>query len=213
MNENEVDDDPAVLSPEALKALLEFYSEQEAVTETLDENTNSEIKEDWQLSQFWYDDETSTKLAQMVSKVLSGSGTVGCISCPTLYIKLRSLRETDERFKNLKIFLFEFDKRFSKYGEDFVFYDYNEPFSVVDRFRENSFDLIVADPPFLSEECFEKTTDTVKHLTSDKIVFCSGSTMADFLRSSLQLHEHPSFIPRHAKNLGNEFRCFLNFDD
>ena len=38
----------------------------------------------------------------------------------------------------------------------------------------NSFDLVIADPPFLSQECIEKTLTTVKLLARDKILFCSG---------------------------------------
>lgn len=40
--------------------------------------------------------------------------------------------------------------------------------------REN-FDVVFADPPFLSEECLTKTAVTVKFLAKDKIVLCSGT--------------------------------------
>ncbi len=34
---------------------------------------------------------------------------------------------------------------------------------------------MVADPPFLAEECLEKTIQTVQYMAKDKIVFCTGT--------------------------------------
>jgi 16S rRNA G966 N2-methylase RsmD len=69
--------------------------------------------------------------------------------------------------------LFEYDNRFDKFGSDFTFYDYKSPLDVPRDLRE-SFDLVFADPPFLSEECLTKTAVTVKFLAKDKIVLCTG---------------------------------------
>ena len=65
--------------------------------------------------------------------------------------------------------LFEFDQRFAVYGEDFELYDYKSPLPVARELREK-FDVVVMDPPFLSEECITKTAVTVKFLAKDKIV-------------------------------------------
>ncbi len=69
--------------------------------------------------------------------------------------------------------LFEHDKRFAKFGGDFTFYDYRSPLDVPRDLREG-FDLVFADPPFLSEECLTKTAVTVKFLTKRKMVLCTG---------------------------------------
>ena len=45
-----------------------------------------------------------------------------CIACPTLFAKLTELEG-----RNNRIFLLEYDHRFSVYGDQFVFYDYNSP--------------------------------------------------------------------------------------
>ena len=37
-----------------------------------------------------------------------------------------------------------------------------------------SFDLVLADPPFLSDECLTKTAVTLKFLAKDKILLCTG---------------------------------------
>jgi len=53
----------------------------------------------------------------------------------------------------LKWKVFEYDKRFSFYGDKFVFYDFNYP-DQIPKDCLNAFDFIIADPPFLNEACF-----------------------------------------------------------
>ncbi len=70
--------------------------------------------------------------------------------------------------------LLEYDTRFQMYGENFVCYDYKEPLKLPDGLKEASFDVVVADPPFLSEECLSKMALTVKFLARDKVILCTG---------------------------------------
>jgi len=74
---------------------------------------------------------------------------------------------------NCVIVCLEFDRRFSCFEDNFIFYDYNEPVALPDELKE-SFDLVVVDPPFLSEECLQKTAQTVHYLTTKKILLCTG---------------------------------------
>lgn len=69
--------------------------------------------------------------------------------------------------------LFEYDQRFGAYGSDFVFYDYNEPMKF-DKVLLNSFDLVVVDPPFLSEECLTKSLQTARSLMKKHVILCTG---------------------------------------
>ena len=94
---------------------------------------------------------------------------IACISCPTLYTKLLQLKPTD-----CEIFLLEYDTRFQIYGENFVFYDYTNPLDLPAKMMEKSFDVVVADPPYLSEECLEKTAQTISFLAKEKIILCTG---------------------------------------
>ena len=55
-----------------------------------------------------------------------------------------------------------------------MYYDYNEPLAISDKLAANSFDLVVADPPHLSQECMEKTVASVKYLAKDHVLFCTG---------------------------------------
>ena len=97
------DDDIPQLSAETFSALQDFYKEQEQKEQIVNEltcsldsgdNTNGipTVSEDWQLSQFWYDDETALTLAKEVVRladILGEDASVACISCPTLYTAIR----------------------------------------------------------------------------------------------------------------------------
>ena len=74
----------------------------------------------------------------------------------------------------------EFDRRFSCFGDSFVFYDYNEPTALPAELQW-SFDLVVADPPFLSEDCLRKTAQTIHYLTTKKILLCTGMCELEFM--------------------------------
>ena len=99
---------------------------------------------------------------------------IACVSCPTLYHKLRQMLPDTHNSV-----IFEYDKRFAKFGKDFVFYDYNNPLAM-DRSFQEAFDVVVADPPFLSEECLTKTSQTVKFLTKKPIILCTGKLCYSF---------------------------------
>lgn len=59
------------------------------------------------------------------------------------------------------------------FGTDFIKYDYKFPLDIP-RDMSNQFDLVVADPPFLSDECLTKTAVTIKFLMKKYIVLCTG---------------------------------------
>jgi EEF1A lysine methyltransferase 1 len=110
--------------------------------------------------------------------------------------------------------IFEFDKRFESFGKDFQFYDYSkaEEENYLSEY-EKKFDIIIADPPFLSEECLHKTSIIIKKIMKDnsKIILNTGSVQSDHAKKYLNLSES-SYKPQHKNNLGNEFSCFSNFD-
>ena len=76
------------------------------------------------------------------------------------------------------IVLLEFDRRFEIHGNNFVFYDYKEPLALPETLQKETYDLVVADPPFLSEECLRKTAETIKFLAKGKILLCTGNPQA-----------------------------------
>nr|CAH7740703.1 unnamed protein product [Callosobruchus chinensis] len=208
-NTDEVDDDVPQLAAETFAALQEFYLEQENRNKQLDIGNLTDgdvtLDENWQLSQFWYDDDTIEFLVNVALKSVGPEAKIALISCPTLYKKMRQ-----KAGEKCKITLFEYDKRFAVYGEDFMFYDYNSPLSIP-RDKSGYYDLVIADPPFLSEECLTKTAVSIRFLTKDKIILCTGAIMADLAKRLLDLAK-TTFEPKHRNNLANEFWCYSNFE-
>ncbi|XP_006894161.1 PREDICTED: N(6)-adenine-specific DNA methyltransferase 2 [Elephantulus edwardii] len=207
MSDSDSDDTPQ-LSAHTLAALQEFYAEQKQRTDLSgDDKFNiGIIEENWQLSQFWYSQETALRLAEEAIAVAGEGGRIACVSAPSVYQKLRELHRGD-----ISTYLFEYDRRFAVYGEEFIFYDYNNPLDLPKKIVAHSFDIVIADPPYLSEECLRKTSETVKHLTQNKILLCTGAIMEEAAAELLGV-KMCKFIPRHTRNLANEFRCYVNYD-
>ena len=130
---------------------------------------------------------------------------IACIACPTLYSAIAKMK-TD----SCQVKLLEYDRRFSCYGDDFIFYDYCNPLNVSD-LEKHSFDVVVADPPFLSEECLTKTSVTIKYLTKKKIILCTGAVMEELAQKLLGV-KACTFKPNHVRQLANEFKCFVNYE-
>ena len=129
-----------------------------------------------------------------------------CISCPTLYLKLKELRPL-----LCELVLLEYDRRFESH-DDFVFYDYKDPLKLPDKLQSRSCDIVIIDPPFLSEECLTKAAITAKHLAKDKIILCTGAVMEDVAKKVLDVVP-TKFVPKHSSNLANEFRCYINYQN
>ncbi|OWR46905.1 hypothetical protein KGM_212814 [Danaus plexippus plexippus] len=206
------DDDVPALSAETFAALQEFYAEQQKRQEILEKlesqkqlNENILFDENWQLSQFWYNESTVQALVKVIDKVVPDGGKVALISCPTLFVPAK--RHIGSR---IDVLLLEYDRRFEVHGTDYMFYDFNFPEKLPDDLN-HSFDLVVADPPYLSEECITKTSQTIKLLGKEKIVVCTGAIMKDQVEKLLNLKQW-AFQPKHRNNLANEFCCYSNFD-
>ncbi|KAM9850930.1 EEF1A lysine methyltransferase 1 [Aulostomus maculatus] len=205
------DDDVPTLSAHTLAALQEFYSETKTGRhgETLpDQFSVGAVEEDWRMSQFWYSDETATRLAEEVIHEAGAGGRVACVSAPSVYQKLKQGRLAGS--DQVSAVVLEYDRRFAIYGDDFIFYDYNEPLSFPASVAPQSFDIVLADPPYLSEECLSKVAKTIKYLTKGKVLLCTGAIMENHAKEHLDIKKC-SFLPQHNRNLSNEFCCFVNY--
>eukprot|EP00250_Pteridium_aquilinum_P006279 c16229_g1_i2 orf=150-872(-) len=229
MGFNDDEDDTPRLSAHTLAALQEFLSARdpaqngdgdgdgelscrpedeycEAKTEEKD-GVLSILPEDWRLSQFWYDQHTAHTVAQellLLSKQLQSP--IACISCPSLYVELKKSSEAEAC-------LFEYDERFQRYGSDFTFYDYNFPERLPEK-HHHAFQVVVADPPYLSKECIEKTAQTMKLMAKDGqscFLLLTGAVQHDHARDLLGARPCV-FRPSHHNKLGNEFLLYTNYD-
>uniref|UniRef100_A0A8D0WJP7 EEF1A lysine methyltransferase 1 n=1 Tax=Sus scrofa TaxID=9823 RepID=A0A8D0WJP7_PIG len=165
----------------------------------------SELLKEQQLSQFWYNQETALRLAEEAVAAAGDGGRIACVSAPSVYRTLRRLHRA-----RCSACLFEHDRRFAGLGEEFVFYDYRRPLDFPPGVEAHSFDLVIADPPYLSQECLRKTAQTIQYLTRGKILLCTGAVMEEEAAKLLGV-KMCKFIPEHTRTLGNEFRCYVNY--
>ncbi|KAJ2612113.1 Protein-lysine N-methyltransferase efm5 [Coemansia sp. RSA 1365] len=217
-------DDVPTLSADALAALQSFLTEKQELDEqfaNLQQNAeevfakNKKIdmgcfQEDWQLSQFWYDEGTANYIVERVLENTKAEDTVAFISSPTAYVAFHN--RVGEREN---AYVFEFDERFALFKERFVHYDFNKPFHFAraDKLK-GSFKFIVADPPFLNEDCLSQTMKTVQFLAADNalVMINTGAVMEDLAKKLIGA-QLTDFHPMHRGGLSNEFRCFSNFED
>ncbi|XP_017153446.2 protein-lysine N-methyltransferase CG9154 [Drosophila miranda] len=214
-------EDDLALPADTLAILNEFLAERsKREAEEEDRIVNQDGKEatfeeNWQLSQFWYSKKTKLTVRNIVAKLLKEQPNkpeecnyrIALLSCPSLYKDIKDIYD--------HVSIFEYDKRFSAYGTDFVHYDINciDPDYLINHHKK--YDLIIADPPFLSKECIEKISAIILKLQSSpcdsKLIFCSGEVVEPWLTACLPVHKC-NFRPEHERNLGNEFVSYANFN-
>ncbi|KAG6604311.1 EEF1A lysine methyltransferase 1, partial [Cucurbita argyrosperma subsp. argyrosperma] len=216
IEEENDDDDPPLLSSHALAALKEFLDEQAQTQPDVhlesgvsEDSEVALVTEDWRLSQFWYDRDTAETVTNEVLTLCQNfeSPRVACIACPTLYTYLKKLGP------HVSAQLLEYDERFSQHGSEFTFYDYNEPEELPMELKHD-FQIVIADPPYLSKECLEKVTRSISFLAQNResyLLLLTGEVQAE--RAAELMGFHPcGFRPHHSSKLGNEFRLFTNYD-
>lgn len=231
-----MDDEPIQLSAATLAALQQFRQEEELQKEKFaklyqesedrfDKQVSiDDFKEDWQLSQFWYADETAKILGQAL---LEGADedTVICIaSAPSVYAAITKLPKAE--IPTQHIYLLEFDKRFELMAgkSHFSFYDYNEPDAIPAHLKNKCHRLLI-DPPFLEEECQVKSSQAARNLLAPdngettvsgdkrfKLISSTGERMRDIIKKTYPETNLTSFLPEHKNGLSNEFRCYASFE-
>lgn len=77
-----------------------------------------------------------------------------------------------------RLLLLEYDSRFSVFPE-FRAYDYARPLNLPGlSLADVNAAVILADPPYVNAECFEKTAQTVRALSTErtKVIACTGAS-------------------------------------
>lgn len=192
-SDDDVDEKPS-LSAATLAALQAVLAERAT---TADDPFSVE---DWNLSQFHYTEATAASLAAQVATL---GGRCACVSCPTLFAALRDAGHDCH--------LFEFDEKYAARG-CFSLYDYNEPLSLAPE-HLGAFDVVVADPPFLAEECLTKTASTIRALARHAdapVLLLTGAVMRGC--ALRELRARPCvWQPEHKSKLGNDFLCYATW--
>lgn len=224
------------LSANALAALAEFRQEEKQRQEEfqrLYDETDKEyqqkkkqkgmklFQEDWQLSQFWYNDSTANILADALLDGANKDTVIAIVSAPSVYAAIQ--KKPSSEIPTEHIYLFEFDKRFELMaGKDhFVFYDYKDPLNFNCSIR-GKVDRLLIDPPFLNEDCQTKSSITAKSLLvspsnkkvdqETRLISCTGERMYEIMARVYPTTRITTFLPEHENGLSNEFRCYANFE-
>lgn len=237
------DDEPITLSAHALAALQEFKNEEQERLEKFeslyqqsedkfDEQkkqqaniTIDDFKEDWQLSQFWYSDETAKILGKALLEGSDDETVVVIASAPSVYAAIKQF--PPEEIPTEHIYLLEFDPRFKVLAgsEHFSVYDYNKPNDIPEKLR-NKCHRILIDPPFLEEECQTKSSEAARNLlvkdrsgktkSGDdkyKLISSTGERMNELVtKKNYPDTKMTDFYPEHKNGLSNEFRCYASFE-
>ncbi|KAJ4348571.1 Protein-lysine N-methyltransferase efm5 [Didymosphaeria variabile] len=224
------DDGPIQLSAGALDALKEFYGERDARQKQFEDlKTQAEddfegklsmdaFTEDWNASQFWYSDETATTLARHLLDGATNESRIAVVSAPSTFIQLKNILASGECTTKPHLTLLEYDTRFNVFKE-FVPYDFEQPLKLPVELKA-SFDRIIVDPPFLSQDCQTKAALTVRWLArswdegSLRLIACTGERMEALIQKlySKVGTRTTTFEVKHSKGLSNEFRCYANFE-
>lgn len=185
------------LGAAAATALQEFYVDLQQQSKT------DPFAANFGLSQFWYTESTAAAVAQEAVQLADG-GSIACVACPSLF------RHLQQHYPDTPAHLFEFDTRFEVLG-NFSLYDYREPLKVEPPLR-HGFSVVVADPPYLAEECLSKTAKTMRLLTKQppedpRFLLLTGAVMEPYALELLGMRP-TGFLPEHSHKLGNDFLLY-----
>ncbi|GCE99873.1 S-adenosylmethionine-dependent lysine methyltransferase [Zygosaccharomyces mellis] len=182
------------------------------------------FKEDWQLSQFWYTDNTADILAEALLEGADSDTVIAVVSAPSVYAAI--LKRPKEQIPTKNIYLFEYDTRFELLaGRDhYIFYDYIQPLEFTDQLKGKVNRLLI-DPPFLHDNCQTNSSITAKALLAPndgskttvgylkhRFMSCTGERMAGLMSKLYPNSSITTFLPQHANGLSNEFRCYADFE-
>lgn len=221
------------LQGSTLNALAQFYAERDANEQALhdlmisaeeEDNTSTRVSihafpEDWNLSQFWFDDDTARTIAEQLLEGAGRDTRIAVVSAPSVFAAIKHLLTDDERYPYKPcVRLLEFDQRFSVFKNEFIPYDFTQPEKLAPGLAA-SFDRIVIDPPFHSRDCLQQMADTalwLSNLEDDdfRMILCTGQALQRSVVNLFGQHgtETTTFMPQHTKGLQNEYRCFANFE-
>src|SRR6056300_355147 len=166
-----------------------------------DENPN--------LNQYWFSEQTRETLCNAVRDSISLKGgsnvRVAFLSTPSLYFTL-----SDEERKQCT--LLDYDTTLSSQNcKSYVFYDFNYPTSIDANLR-GLFDVIVIDPPFISQSVWKSYAITVTLLAKEGAhIICTTVAENEALMERLFMCQKNKFQPS-IPNLTYQYNTYANFE-
>jgi len=155
-------------------------------------------------NQYWYSARTIQKLVQELQDC--GASSIAFLSTPSIYFSLPKGSELRG-----KSWLFDFDDQWAE-EPNFAKYDYKAPEELPQRLL-GTFDAVVIDPPFITEEVWEKYAEAAKLLLQpegSKVVCSTVAENMGFMDRLLAVKPVP-FKPS-IPNLVYQYTLFTNFE-
>ena len=229
------DDDAPSLRPDTLAALHAFLAEKKAAAERESREADDAgptllTSEDWQLSQFWYSEDTCRFLAAEVGRCTradgggggdgggdgGGGGGGGGAPAPALAAFLSSpsaFKAYRAAFPAAPAALLEFDERFSCFGDAFHRYDYQTPLALPAALLGRCA-VLMLDPPFLQRDCLAGFAESVRALAAPgaRILLATGAVQLRAARELLGLRPTRAAVEHADGRLSNPFKLFCNYD-
>ncbi|RQM08328.1 hypothetical protein DH86_00003825 [Scytalidium sp. 3C] len=228
--EREKREEKKVLSSTALDALREFYSDRDARLKAFEDLkaaaedeagaaetanraplTMEAFAENWNDSQFWYSDETAKTLADELLRDVDSSTSIAVVSAPSVFVQLKNALQGKAAGQRPKIYLLEFDERFTVFGEEFIFYDFNNPFKLPPAMTVRWLSKLWGGVRANGKDAGAGAADTVR---SPRLILCTGERMESLVTKLYRPQglQTTTFLPVHSKGLSNEFYCYANFE-
>ena len=156
-------------------------------------------------NQYWFSEKTIEFFLEQVKKY--GKNRIGFIATPSIFF---SLSKEDQE----KSYLFDIDEKLTKKHKNGKKYDFNDN-NYQELFPElkESFDFLVIDPPFITEEAWTKFSNFAHYLKNKecKIIACSIAENKENLNKLLGLNIK-TFQPS-IPHLVYQYNIFANYDD
>mmetsp|Transcript_2308 Transcript_2308/g.3221 ORF Transcript_2308/g.3221 Transcript_2308/m.3221 type:complete len:233 (+) Transcript_2308:126-824(+) len=216
----EYDSEPEIsieegLSAATLAALQEHLAEQACMVEEED----TLVKENFGMSQFWYDEQTAKRLAEELISKCPNEGRIAIISAPSVMHAMKEISPEQD------VVLLEYDRRFDEsYPGKFYYYDFNHPECISEDLHQQ-FDVILAAPPYLVEDVIDSFHETIRLMakqmrnndieeTDDsswtKLLFVTAPKNSLYLKGKYKMGTTPLDLC-FASKFATPMRCHTNY--
>jgi hypothetical protein len=176
------------------------------------------------LNQYWYSDHTIQTMVREVEQVLEEANEqaanglaanaarhgvrrkarAALVSTPSIYFPLAEKHRCQSH-------VLEFDNQWAA-DRGFVFYDFNKPLEVPEELQ-HTFDMVVVDPPFVTEEVWTKYASTAKLLLrpGGRLVCTTIAENAEMMYRLLKVQ--PVAFKPSIPNLVYQYLTYTNYED
>lgn len=213
------------LSSDTLAALKQHLQTKQHQQEQI--NNKNLVNEDFSLSQFWYDQNTINIFVNEIYNIANDNNltniNVALVSCPSIFYTLHDRMQQQNDNIKVNATIFEYDHRFKQqFPNNYQYYDFNDPTNI-DRSLHNTYDIIIADPPYINIECTQKVGVTLELLRKKKtndnnhnnnnsyIIYNTGIVLRQQIELLLDL-KCVNFEPSHRVGLMNQFATYTSYN-